>query len=59
MPEGDGSKGNNPCDSNKSDDTTSHKSHNMKLDWREFRANLFAQEKVIQIFSTALFFMSI
>lgn len=45
MPEGDGSKGNNPCDNNKSDDTTSHKSHNVKLDWREFRANLYSQEK--------------
>jgi hypothetical protein len=43
---GDGSKGSNPPDGNKSNDYASQKSHRVNLDWREFRANLFAQEQV-------------
>ncbi|KAH8490064.1 hypothetical protein H0E87_022547, partial [Populus deltoides] len=42
---GDGSKGSNPPDGNKSNDYASQKSHRVNLDWREFRANLFAQEQ--------------
>ena len=40
---GDGSKGSNSPDGN---DFASQKSHRVNFDWREFRANLFAQEKV-------------
>ncbi|KAL3578168.1 hypothetical protein D5086_019672 [Populus alba] len=39
---GDGSKGSNSPDGN---DFASQKSHRVNFDWREFRANLFAQEK--------------
>lgn len=44
-PEGDSLKGSNSSDGNKSSDPAAQKSH-MKLDWREFRANLFAREQV-------------
>jgi hypothetical protein len=43
---GDGSKGSNSPDGNKANDFASQKSHRVNFDWREFRANLFAQEKV-------------
>ncbi|KAG2714114.1 hypothetical protein I3760_03G010700 [Carya illinoinensis] len=42
IPEGDGVKRNN-SDGNRSNDTASNKSQ--RLDWREFRANLFAREQ--------------
>jgi len=45
IPEGDGKKKNNSSDGNKSNDTASNKSERANLDWREFRANLFAQEQ--------------
>ncbi|KAG7981718.1 hypothetical protein I3843_04G010400 [Carya illinoinensis] len=45
IPEGDGVKKNNSSDGNKSNDAASNKSHRIKLDWREFRANLFAREQ--------------
>ncbi|KAL9382381.1 hypothetical protein Peur_025416 [Populus x canadensis] len=41
----DGSKGSNSSDGNKANDFASQKSHRVNFDWREFRANLFAQEK--------------
>ncbi|KAL9437676.1 hypothetical protein AB3S75_023528 [Citrus x aurantiifolia] len=44
-PEGDNLKRNNSSDSNKSNDTASQKSPHINLDWREFRANLFAREQ--------------
>ncbi|KAI4324246.1 hypothetical protein L6164_023800 [Bauhinia variegata] len=43
VPEGDGNRGNNSHDGNKSD-TNSEKSHRTSLDWREFRAKLFSDE---------------
>ncbi|XP_059630481.1 uncharacterized protein LOC132273538 [Cornus florida] len=47
IPEGDGVKGNDPSsETNKSGDTASPKSHRKTLDWREFRAALFAREQV-------------
>ncbi|CAK7328857.1 unnamed protein product [Dovyalis caffra] len=42
---GDGSKGSNSPDGNSAKDFASQKSHRVNLDWREFRANLFAQEQ--------------
>ncbi|OVA08085.1 Protein of unknown function UPF0301 [Macleaya cordata] len=46
IPEGDGSKGSNRTpDSNKSDDTTTHKSNHIISDWRDFRAQLVAREQ--------------
>lgn len=45
-PEGDNLKRNNSSDNNKSNDTASQKSPHINLDWREFRANLFAREQV-------------
>ncbi|KAK6940342.1 Protein of unknown function UPF0301 [Dillenia turbinata] len=46
IPESGGFKGKNPSsDGNGSNDTTSHKSHRVNLDWREFRATLFAREQ--------------
>lgn len=45
-PDGDGLRGSNPFDRSKSNDPAAHKSQ-MSLDWREFRANLFAREQVI------------
>lgn len=50
IPEGDGVKKNNSSDGNKSNDTASNKSHRIKLDWREFRATLFAREQVMHFF---------
>ncbi|KAH9781544.1 Electron transporter [Citrus sinensis] len=44
-PEGDNLKRNNSSDNNKSNDTASQKSPHINLDWREFRANLFAREQ--------------
>ena len=47
IPEGDSLKGNNPSDGNKSNDTASDKYHQIIVDWREFRAALFAREQVM------------
>lgn len=47
IPEGDGSNGSNRMpENNKSDDTTTHKSHHKISDWRDFRAHLVAREQV-------------
>ncbi|XP_052190780.1 uncharacterized protein LOC127800293 isoform X2 [Diospyros lotus] len=46
IPEGDGAKGNHSSsESHKSNDSTSQKSYHKILDWREFRASLFAREQ--------------
>ncbi|KAL6316234.1 hypothetical protein AAG906_017781 [Vitis piasezkii] len=45
IPEGDSLKGNNPSEGNKSNDTASQKSRQIIVDWREFRAALFAREQ--------------
>ncbi|XP_057503111.1 uncharacterized protein LOC130786765 [Actinidia eriantha] len=46
VPEEGGAKGNNSSsESNKSSETASQKSHGRTLDWREFRAALFAGEQ--------------
>ncbi|GMH22330.1 hypothetical protein Nepgr_024173 [Nepenthes gracilis] len=45
IPEGDGPKGHNPPDSSKSNEDLSPKPHHVTLDWREFRAKLFAHEQ--------------
>ncbi|KAF5741925.1 hypothetical protein HS088_TW10G00933 [Tripterygium wilfordii] len=42
---GNNDSGKNSPEGNKSNDPASPKSHHISLDWREFRANLFAQEK--------------
>ena len=47
IPEGDCLKGNNPSEGNKSNDTASQKSCQIIVDWREFRAALFAREQVM------------
>lgn len=47
IPEGEGHKGNNPSESNKSQ----HKA----TDWREFRAILYLNQQVIFLNCTALF----
>ncbi|KAJ4713779.1 UPF0301 protein [Melia azedarach] len=52
-PEGDNVKRNSSSDSNKSDDTASQKSSRINLDWREFRANLFAREQAEKVESDA------
>lgn len=44
---GDDAKSNNISDANKTNESSSQKSHHINLDWREFRANLFAREQVI------------
>ncbi|KAL4594367.1 hypothetical protein ACB092_12G014500 [Castanea dentata] len=49
IPEGDGKKKNNSSDGNKSNDTASNKSERTSLDWREFRANLFAREQAEKV----------
>lgn len=43
---GDDAKSNNISDGNKTNETSSQKVHHVNLDWREFRANLFAREQV-------------
>lgn len=43
IPEGDGTRGNNSSDGNKSDNN-SEKCHHTNLDWREFRAKLYRDE---------------
>lgn len=43
---GDGLKGNNPLGGHKSDDTSSPKSKDKPLDWREFRSMLYIHEQV-------------
>ncbi|GFY96850.1 electron transporter, putative [Actinidia rufa] len=54
VPEESGAKGNNSSsDSNKSNDTASQKSHHRTLDWREFRAALFAGEQ-LEVDSTSI-----
>eukprot|EP00261_Vitis_vinifera_P033238 XP_019074481.1 PREDICTED: uncharacterized protein LOC100245246 isoform X1 [Vitis vinifera] len=45
IPEGDSLKGNNPSEGNKCNDTASQKSCQIIVDWREFRAALFAREQ--------------
>ncbi|KAK6937989.1 Protein of unknown function UPF0301 [Dillenia turbinata] len=46
IPESGGFKGKNPSsDGNGSNDATSHKSHRINSDWREFRATLFVREQ--------------
>ncbi|KAL5843354.1 hypothetical protein ACOSQ3_009340 [Xanthoceras sorbifolium] len=52
-PEGDNLKQNNSSDSNKSNDSAPQKPHRVNLDWREFRANLFAREQVDKVESDA------
>ena len=47
IPEGDSLKGNNPSEGNKCNDTASQKSCQIIVDWREFRAALFAREQVM------------
>lgn len=42
---GDDAKSKNISDGNKSNETSSQKSQHINLDWREFRANLFAREQ--------------
>lgn len=60
IPEGDGKKKNNSSDGNKSNDTASNKSERTSLDWREFRANLFAREQVIYFsLSVAVIFLKL
>ncbi|KAJ0614179.1 hypothetical protein HanIR_Chr02g0059541 [Helianthus annuus] len=44
-PEGEGLKGNNPAESNKSSDTGSRKSPHKATDWREFRAMLHLNQQ--------------
>lgn len=44
---GDDAKSKNISDGNESNETSSKKPHHVNLDWREFRANLFAREQVI------------
>ena len=55
VPEEGGAKGNNSSsESNKSSETASQKSHGRTLDWREFRAALFAGEQVLLLFLSLL-----
>ena len=44
---GDDAKSKNISDGNESNEISSQKPHLVNLDWREFRANLFAREQVI------------
>ena len=46
IPKGDGIRGNNSSDGDKSNND-SEKCHHTKLDWREFRAKLYRDELVI------------
>ncbi|KAF5738846.1 hypothetical protein HS088_TW12G00039 [Tripterygium wilfordii] len=46
---GNSDSGRNSSEGNKSNDPASPKSHHISLDWREFRANLFAQEKAEKV----------
>lgn len=55
IPEGDSLKGNNPSEGNKSNDTASQKPHQVIVDWREFRASLFAREQVTFCMAELLF----
>ncbi|PWA61744.1 queuine tRNA-ribosyltransferase accessory subunit 2 [Artemisia annua] len=48
VPEGDGPKGNNPAESNKSSDTGTPKSQHKPTDWREFRAILYLNRQLVQ-----------
>ncbi|KAK9073450.1 hypothetical protein SSX86_007774 [Deinandra increscens subsp. villosa] len=45
VPEGDGLKGNNPVERNKSSDAGSRKSQHKATDWREFRAMLYLNQQ--------------
>lgn len=47
VPEGDGPKGNNPAESNKSSDTGTPKSQHKPTDWREFRAILYLNQQLM------------
>ena len=64
IPEGDCLKGNNPSEGNKSNDTASNdtatqKYHQIIVDWREFRAALFAREQVMLCMAcTTLIFLN-
>ncbi|XP_023550067.1 uncharacterized protein LOC111808360 isoform X2 [Cucurbita pepo subsp. pepo] len=46
---GDDAKSNNISDANKTNESSSQKSHHINLDWREFRANLFAREQAEKV----------
>lgn len=54
---GDGLKGNNPLGGHKSGDTSSPKSKDKPLDWREFRSMLYLHEQVWLYFHKRLFIM--
>ena len=64
IPEGHSLKGNNPSEGNKSNDTASNdtatqKYHQIIVDWREFRAALFAREQVMLCMAcTTLIFLN-
>lgn len=45
-PEGDGPENSKTSENTRSEDANTHKSHHASSDWRTFRANLVAQEKV-------------
>ncbi|KAJ4827044.1 hypothetical protein Tsubulata_030792, partial [Turnera subulata] len=49
VPEGNGSKESSSPGASKSDKTASQKSHRINLDWRSFRANLFAREQAAKL----------
>lgn len=53
IPEGDGIRGSNSSDGNKSDN--SEKCHHTNLDWREFRAKLYRDELVMHSFLNGIF----
>lgn len=54
---GDDAKSKNISDGNKSNETSSQKSQHINLDWREFRANLFAREQVIPHYFTEFYIL--
>ena len=59
IPEGHSLKGNNPSEGNKSNDTATQKHHQIIVDWREFRAALFAREQVMLCMAcTTLIFLN-
>ena len=53
IPEGDGIRGSNSSDGDKSDNN-SEKSRHTNLDWREFRAKLYRDELVMLLFLTGI-----
>lgn len=54
IPEGDGTRGNNSSDGNKSENN-SEKCHHTNLDWREFRAKLYRDELVMLSFLNGIY----